>query len=154
MALAAAQVVDAVAARIKGVGVTDSGERVYTSRAWPLKDLPAWRVVAEEEDIEALTMHTPALLQHVLRVAVQGNAEAVSDLDDNLNGLASQALSAIFSLTPPADALAALGGKVKSFVPVAIARDFAGEGQARLGQVKVTLQATFQTMSNAPDVLV
>jgi hypothetical protein len=52
MALAAAQVVDAVAARL--VPVVLSGGRVYTSRLWPLTEaeIPAWRVTAEDEEVE------------------------------------------------------------------------------------------------------
>ena len=50
MALAAAQVIDALAARLVPLAAT--GGRVYTSRAWPLTDLPAWRVTAEDEAVQ------------------------------------------------------------------------------------------------------
>lgn len=151
--LAGAQVVDAIASRIRGASVTGADDRVYTSRAWPLKVLPAWRVTAENEQIELLTMHGPGLEQHTLLIALNGIAEAVQDLDDVLNELACAALEAIFDEAPPPDALAAMASNLSSLSAVSIGRDLTAADQAKLGEVTVLLQAVFQTLSNEPRVL-
>ena len=69
MALASAQLIDAIAALLRGVsGWADS---VHTSRLWPLAeaDLPAWRVQAEDETVDAHGIGFPAKQQHELEVA-------------------------------------------------------------------------------------
>ena len=68
MPLAAAQIIDAIAARMTGLPL--AGARVFTSRAWPLAEdaLPAWRVLAANEDIEPTTVHPNARQEHRLQV--------------------------------------------------------------------------------------
>jgi hypothetical protein len=70
MALAAAQVVDALAARMTGLPLT--GSRVYTSRLWPVSEaeMPAWRLTAEDESIEA--QMADGTNQHLLVVQCEG----------------------------------------------------------------------------------
>ncbi len=97
MPLAAAQVVNAIATRITGLSL--AGVRVYTDRAWPLAEdaLPAWKVVAVDEDVDPQTIHAPVLEQHALQIELQGYAKAVAGLDDALHALASEALTALFT---------------------------------------------------------
>lgn len=154
MPLAAAQVVDALAARLSGLPL--AGTRVYTSRTWPLteKDLPAWRLFAVDEDIEPQTIHEPTPQRHALQVELHGHARAVEDLDDRLNDLASQALTAVFASPPPADDLALL--QVQHRVALSarrIERGMQSEGEASMGLVNITLRAEFMSMSNAPDTI-
>src|SRR4051812_5941361 len=99
MALAAAQVVDALAALL--VPVALSGGRVYTSRLWPLTEaeLPAWRVTAETEEVQPTTIHS-GVEQHLLSVEAKGYARATDNLDDSLHALAAAGLTALFAGTP------------------------------------------------------
>lgn len=152
MALASAQIIDAIAARLSGLPL--AGIRVYTSRAWPLSEagLPAWRVVAVDEDVEPLTVHRPAQQQHRLQVEVQGYARATADLDDALHALASEALTALLTLAPPADALAGLN--TVQFSLRRIERAMQPLGEASLGLITITLRADFRTASNAPDTII
>jgi hypothetical protein len=152
MPLASAQVVDAIAARISGLAL--AGTRVYTSRAWPLDEsqLPAWRVVAADEDIEPATVHVPALQKHRLQVELLGYCQAVADVDDALHALASQALTALFNAPGAPDALSAMTKVILTLRR--IERALQSEGAATLGLITVTLRAEFHTRSNAPDTLI
>jgi hypothetical protein len=153
MALASAQVVDALATRITGLAL--AGANVFTSRAWPLAegDLPAWKVVAADEDVEPMTVHPDALQKHTLQVELRGHAKAVDNIDDALHALAAQALTAIFDLTPPADALNTIASKLQVTLR-RIERDMQQQGQALLGLVVITLRVDFRTRASAPETLV
>jgi len=163
MALAAAQVIDAIAGRINGLPL--AGTDVFTSRAWPLTEeiLPAWRVVAEDEEIEAMTVHRKTPQKHDLEVTLRGFARAVANLDDALNALAAEVLTAIFAdvvvsdplADPPvvADALDQLANKLQISAR-RIERGYGTDGEAALGAVTVTLKAVFKTMSNAPETII
>lgn len=151
--LAAGQVIDALAGRISGLAL--AGSRVYTSRAWPLaeEDLPAWRVVAADEDVEPITVHPNAVQTHHLQAELRGVTRAAADLDESLHALTAQALAAIFSLEPPADALDAIAGKLQITLR-RIERNLAMEGEAAVGMVIVTLRVIFRTRASAPETLV
>lgn len=151
MPLASAQVVDALAARLSGQPL--AGTRVYTSRAWPLSEdaLPAWKVVAVDEDIEPQTVHSPTLQHHALQVELQGYAKAVANLDDALHALASEALTVIFNAPGAPDALSALTST--SINVRRIERALQKDGEAVLGLVTLTLRAEFRTRSNAPETI-
>jgi hypothetical protein len=150
MALAAAQVVDALAARITGLALT--GSRVHTSRAWPLKeaDLPAWRVYGDEEEVDTTTVHYPAFQEHALDIVLEGVTKAAANLDDALNALVLAALGAIFDTL----AHATLGLTNVTLSLLRIVRGMATEGEATVGKVSVFIRARFHTMQNAPEVLV
>ncbi len=153
MTLAAAQVIDAIAARITGLAL--AGPRVYTSRAWPLAvaDLPAWRVVAADEDVEPQMVHPDPVQQHALQVELRGHAHAVANLDDSLHAMAEQALAAVFALTPPVDALAAMKSKLQITLR-RLERAMQAEGEASVGLVLITLRVVFRTRASAPGTLV
>lgn len=163
MTLAAAQVIDAIATRITGLSI--AGSNVYTSRAWPLTEalLPAWRVVAGDEDVEPQTVHPNLLQQHTLQVELRGHAKATSDLDDALHALAEEVLTAVFRARvvtdpmaiPPtvADALDNLYGKLQVSLR-RIERVLQEEGEAVLGLIVVTLRVIFRTRASAPGTLV
>lgn len=152
MPLAAAQVVDAVAARITGLSL--AGPRVYTDRAWPLAEdaLPAWKVLAVDEDITPQTIHAPVLQQHVLQIELQGYAKAVSGLDDSLHALASEALTALFNTPGTPDLLSGLTSTV--ITTRRIERAMQKEGEAVLGLITITLRGEFRTISNAPNTII
>lgn len=152
--LAAAQVIHAISARLTGLPST--GARVFTSRAWPLaeKDLPAWRVVGPDEDIEPQTVHANALQEHRLQVELHGSVRATAALDDELNDMAAEALAPLFSTAPqvPPDALDGLKGKVQITLR-RIERKLATEGEAAVGLVLITVRAEFRTRASAPETL-
>lgn len=141
MALAAAQVVDALVARLLAVTVTSG--RVYPSRTWPLADadLPAWLVFVQDEPVELqgldgdMHMHTPV-------IACRAHAAATADLDDTLNALAAAGLAALFA--PPVPYALEL---------TAIERRMATLGEARLGTVTLLVRATFIARASAPETI-
>ena len=141
MALAAAQVIDAVAARISGA--TACGTNVFTSRAWPIGEeiLPASRVTAGSEQI------TPEGLgdligQHLLDIEVAFYVRAVANLDDAMHAIVAAALPAIFAVPVPYGL--ALQG---------IDREMAKEGEAAVGVITVRLQAMFYTLPSQPETI-
>lgn len=152
MPLACARIVDAIAARLKGNGITPAGVRVYTSRAWPLADdqLPAWRVTAEDEVIEQANIQWPHLNTHTLTVELEGIVRRVSDLDDGLHQMAETALRRLFS-----DREAAHLGVLRAPITLsAIARRLGTLDEAAIGAVTITLTARFSTQADRPDTLI
>lgn len=141
MALAAAQVIDAVAERL--VPLPATAGRVHTSRAWPISQdgLPAWRVTAEDEAVDDVMLD--GTNQHQLTVAVRGLVRAVADLDDELHALAAAALAALFA--PPAPYELQLTG---------IRRQMATEGESSVGVVTLLLRATYHVNPSAPEVII
>lgn len=153
--LAAAQVIHALAERLRQApAVLWAATQVHTSRAWPLSEaeLPAWKVVAAEEEVEPLTVHAPQLQDHSLSMQLQGYARAVNALDEQLHQLASQALAAVFGTPAAPDSLSALGGRVQLSLR-RIERALQAEGDAAHGLVQLTLRAQFRTAANAPDTI-
>jgi hypothetical protein len=154
MTLAAAQIVDAIAARISGLAL--AGDRIYTDRAWPIPEtsLPAGRVLAVDEDVEPTTVHGPALEQHVLQVELHALVRAVEAVDDAMHALAAEWLTAIFATTAvPADALFAIKTKLQVTLR-RIDRHMTKEGEAAVGLALITLRVVFRTRANAPETLV
>lgn len=141
MALAAAQVVDAVAALLVPMDATDG--RVYTSRTWPLTeaDLPAWRVIAQDERVDGATL-SGNLQQHTLQLDAQATARSVADLDDALHDLAAAGLTLLFAGTPP-----------YGLQLTGISRDLGAEGEAAVGRITLQMQATFFTSPLAPEII-
>lgn len=139
MALAAAQVVDALAARL--VPLAASAGRVYSSRAWPLTDLPAWRVTAEDEQVQQATLEP--WNQHELSINASGFARAVADLDDALHALAAGALALLFAAPVPYDMR--LTG---------ISRQLATDAEAAVGLVTLRLRCTFFVDPAAPETII
>ena len=141
MALAAAQVVDAVQALLAPVGLT--GGRVYTSRLWPLteSELPAGLVFATDEEIELQDIH--GLLQlHTLSIAARGYVRETQGLDDSLNSVAAAWLAALFAGSPP-----------YSLRCTGIQREMTNEFEAATGRVTLQLQAQYFTQPSAPETI-
>ncbi len=150
MALASAQAVDAVAALVRNA--SGMSARVHTGRTWPLEEseLPAWRVLAGAESIEAATIGFPAAQTHELDVEAQGYVRAVADLDDAMHALAENALKELFKTASTAS-LAPLNCAVQL---AAIRRDLVTEGEAALGRITLFLRVRFVTQSNSPQTIV
>lgn len=141
MTLAAATVVDAIAARL--VPMVATGGRVYTSRAWPLAlaGLPAWRVTAQDEIVQVQTMDG-AQQEHTLAVLAACTARATADLDDTLHALAASGLTLLFAGTVPYRLQLAR-----------ITRHLQDDDTAALGVVTLQLSATFYTAPAAPETI-
>jgi hypothetical protein len=140
MALAAAQVVDALAAKL--VPMPATAGRVYTSRTWPLTEalLPAWRVTAENESVEESDIH--GVNEHTLRINARAFVRVTADLDDALHALAASGLALLFAGNPP-HALQLEG----------IDRQLATEGEAALGAITLEMSATFLVDPSAPETI-
>ncbi len=141
MTLAAAQVVDTLAARLVGLPLT--GSRVYTDRLHPLTEaeLPAWRVVAETEDVEQAVIE--GMNVHRLAVVATGYVQAESSVDDAMHALAAQGLTALCALPAP-----------HGLQLVSIERNVTTEGEARLGSVRLTVSTQFYVRPEAPETIV
>lgn len=139
--LADAQVIDAIAQRMRGQPL--AGSRVYTSRVWPLTEaeLPAWRVIGGSTEV------TTAILtganEHLLSINAEGSVRAVADLDDRMHDLAEEALAALWATVPP-----------YGLELVGIERDMATEAEASVGRITLRLQARFYVDPAAPGNLI
>lgn len=140
MPLAAATVVDHIATRLRGA--TAAGQRVFTSRLWPITDaeLPAWRVVAGDEPVDYSTMS--GLNRHSLTVQVTGLVRATADVDDAMHALAAQAMPLIFTAPNP------YGLQLDR-----ISRDTPSDGEAALGAITLTVAATYYADPTAPETI-
>jgi hypothetical protein len=149
--LAAGQIVHAFATRLTGLPLAAS---VFTDRAWPLakEQLPAWKVLPHDEDVELGTIHKPAIEAHALQLELHGFVYAVSEIDDALAALSAEALTAIFSQTPPADALSDIRKKVQITL-TRIERTMTKEGEASMGLVLITLRVEFKTRADQPETI-
>lgn len=138
MTLAAAQVIDAVAARL--VPLVATGGRVYTSRAWPLDTLPAWRVTAGDEAIRPATMEP--LNEHSLPIEARGFVRATGDLDDALHALAASGLTLLFAPAVP-----------YGLTLEGINRQLSTDGEASVGVITLRLRATFWVDPAQPETI-
>ena len=141
MALAAAQAIDTLAARLVPLAATAG--RVYTSRAWPLADadLPAWRVVAADEACELVDLG--GLHRHTLQVDATALARVTADLDDSLHTLAASGLALLFAPTAP-----------YGLTLAGISRAITTEGEASVGAITLHLQAIFYSNPATPETIV
>lgn len=149
--LASGQVTHAIASRITGMA---SSARVSTDRAWPWAEeqLPAWRVMEVDEDVEPMTVHTPVMQQHQLQLELECSVRDVAGLDDTLRAQLAEALTAVFDTTPPADTLATLAPKLQISLR-RIERHMAKEAEAAVGRALITLRVGFQTYAHAPETI-
>jgi hypothetical protein len=140
MTLAAAQVINTLAARLAPMPATSG--RVYTSRLWPLTeaDLPAWRITAEGEQVEVAELE--GVNMHSLTVSAKAYARATADIDDVLDALASSGLALLYSATVP------YGLQLES-----IDRDLATEGEAAVGVITLTSRAIYFVAPGSPETI-
>ena len=140
MTLAAAQVINALAARLVPLAAT--GGRVYTSRAWPLDEasLPAWRVVAADEAVEVSGIDATNV--HRLDVDASAYALTRADLDDTLHALASGGLALLFAAPIP-----------YALQLTSISREITVEGEASVGRISLRATATYFVNPAQPDLI-
>lgn len=140
MALAAAQVIDALAARLAPLAA--SGGRVHTSRLWPLAeaDLPAWRITAADEVAEPSALEGVHL--HRLDVDAAAYVRATANVDDAMHALAAGGLALLFAAPVPYG-LSLLG----------VGREITTEGEASTGRITLRLQAQFYANPAQPETI-
>jgi hypothetical protein len=140
MALAAAQVVDALAARL--VPMVATAGRVYTSRAWPLADadLPAWLVTAEDEAVQPDTVEP--VNRHDLTVNATLYAKAAANLDDTLHNHAAAGLALLFAAPVP------YGLQLQR-----ISRRLGGDPEDARGAITLQLGAVFWAAPATPETI-
>jgi hypothetical protein len=139
MALAAAQVIDAVAAKLTPMVAT--GGRVYTSRGWPITTLPAWRVVAEDESVEPAAVEPFNL--HTLEIAASAYTRAASNLDDAMHALAATGLALLFAPTVP-----------YGLQLTGIRRQMTEDGEATTGILTLRLRCIFWVDPTTPETII
>lgn len=142
MTLAAAQVLDELAARVAPMPSLASALQTTREDGVTLVDLPAAWLWADDESAERVTMDVDihqVQLDGVLRLIV---ADAAA-LDDAMNAAASEAMALLFA-SPAPYALEWTGTR----------RVPATRGAARCGEITITWRATYHVDPAAPDVLV
>lgn len=142
MALAAAQVIDALAARIAPQSNLGTGG-VSTTRnhPWSEAELPACRVFAGDESIEVVDL-AGDLNQHTLEVSAEYTVRSVSAVDDAMHAQAAAGLPLLFAAPIPY-ALRLAG----------ITREMATEGEAAVGRITLQLETTFFAAPSAPETI-
>ena len=150
MALASAQVVTAVAALL-ATAVGMDADHVHPGRAWPLaeSELPAWKVLANDEEVEPTGPTFPALQKHELIVNAEGYVRATEDLYDALHDLGAAALKALFA----SKTTASLAPLKCSMALTRIAREPVQEGEAAMGRITLALRVRFHTFNNDPETI-
>jgi len=142
MALAAAQVIDAVAALIAPqAGLGSGGVKTSRNHPWAEADLPAVRVFANDEQVEQLTLDG-SINRHTLAISAQYATRAVSDVDDAMHSLAAAGLALLFAGSPP-----------HNLQLTQIEREMATEGEAAVGAITLQLQAIFHVAPAAPETI-
>jgi hypothetical protein len=141
MALAAAIVVDALAALLVGQALGPGGVTTDRLHPWAEADLPACKVLPADESCELADVG--GLYQHDLSVNAEYSARAVAALDDTLHGLAEAGLARLFAGVPP------YGLQLEG-----ISRSLATEGEAAVGRITLRLRCIYFVNPAAPGTIV
>lgn len=141
MSLAAAQVVAVIASRLNGATV--AAANVFTDRSWPLdaSQLPAWKVVAGDEEISRAVLGAQ-VHEDFFEIEAEARVHALSDIDQAMNAIVAEALPALFAAPVPYDL------ELKG-----IRRKPASEGQADIGLITLVLGAHFFFDAAAPETI-
>jgi hypothetical protein len=150
--LASRQIVNAIVAALVAAGTTAAG-RVYGSRAWPIAQFPAVRVVAGDEALDTADedITWPRQRTHTLQVDVHCVVQQAADPESAADALAVQVLQALEgSLT--AATLAPLPGV--ALAATRLARQAQADGEATTVETVITFEVLFGTASNDPTTLI
>lgn len=125
-------------------GLTTAGARVYQSRLHVLQaaNLPCLLVNTDDEQVDALSIHAPALLERQLTASIRCVAKSASDLDDTLDTMAKEVESVLGNTT--------LSGLAKTVTPTGIAVEMSDDLEKPVGVLTLTYQITYHTAANAP----
>lgn len=136
MSLAITQVKSAVITRLAGTATLVTGNRNH-----PLaeSDLPAWKVLQGDDDIE--TGAGGDIETHDAEIICAGYVRNVNDADAALDALAAAGLAAIHAVQASAFTVQTNG----------MSRRFVGEGEAAMGVIEIRLRSNFYTAPTAPE---
>jgi len=143
-----AQLRDAVAAAL--TGLSTSGDNVFASRVYPLRDseLPGLRVYTTTEELgEPGTIHPPTILDRRIEVLVEAVARKSAGMDDELDQMAKEIEVALGT------------GVTVGATPVDLAYtgctiELIGQDTPKpLGVARLTFEAAINTAAGTPDVL-
>lgn len=141
------QIREAIATAVTGLATTAA--RVFQSRVYPLErgtDLPGLLVYSLTETSEGGSLGAPRLMTRVLRVQVVAIAEALADLDDQLDQICKEVEVAL------AMPVAALAGIAKSITLVSTDIELKGTSVRPVGQAAMTYEVVYIAAEDAPDV--
>ena len=142
MAHARTQIRNAVIAALSGLPTT--GNRVYPGRSLPLDPEriggPGLLVYCGNEEVEAVTLHAPAVEEHALLIHLRGVAKASSNLEDVLDQIALETQPAITQALP-------------DMALIALQVDEDDTLEKPCGLITLTYRMKYHIAADAPDVL-
>ena len=141
------QIREAVATAVSGLATT--GARVFQARVYPMEragDLPGLLVFSLAETSEGTTLGAPRLMTRVLRLQVVAVAEAVADLEDQLDQICKEVEVALAMPVP------ALAGIAKTITLVSTDIELQGTSSRPVGQAAMTYEVVYIAAEDAPDV--
>ena len=136
------QLREAVATAV--TGLTTTGARVYQSRVYPLQttDLPCLVVTSDGDDIEYLTLNTPAQQQRETTIRIEAYVRGTADVDDTMDLISKEVEIAI------------AGMSTFKNITLRATRLEMDQGDQPIGKNTMIFKTDLYTVSNAPDVLI
>ena len=133
-----AQVIAALA------GLPTTGNRVYPGRSLPLDPEriggPGLLVYCGNEEVEAVTLHAPAVEEHALLIHLRGVAKASSNLEDVLDQIALEVQRAMAQQLPDTE-------------HIALQVDEDDTLEKPCGLITLTYRMKYHIAADAPDVM-
>lgn len=147
MSHARTQIRQAVVAML--TGNTAAGNRVFTSRVYPLDNpkLPALLVSTPQENMGNPSMQRPRTQQRTPQLVIEGYVKARGDIEAEADALAVQ-VEQIIGADP------ALGGRVKDTMLDSTVIRLSGDGETPVAIITLTFAVLYCTKENAPQTLV
>lgn len=130
-------------------GLATTGARVYESRVrvLPEANLPALRIYTDGDTAETLTLARPAAQIREIKLRIEAVARMTDNLDDTLDKMCSE-VETVMGNNPT------LSGKARDCVYSGTEIEMEQHGDRITGVARMTFNATLQTMSNTPDILI
>lgn len=130
-------------------GNTTAGNRVYSSRVYPLDEpkLPALLVFTPQDDMEKPSMQRPRTQHRNLQLVIEGYVKARGDIDVEADALALEVEELIGS--DPT-----LSGLAKDAMIVSTTTQLSGEGDKPVAVVTLTFVVLYCVKENALGILV
>lgn len=134
--------------------LTTTGANVFTERpeTFRIADnrLPALLVTLEGEELQALQMSFPPLIEHRLDVVLVGVAKAAADVHETLDAIYADVDAALFASTTTATLTARLKNLEWTRIdPIELDATL----EKPVGRIWMRLTATYHTAAGAPQTL-
>jgi len=125
-------------------GLPTTGNRVYPGRSLPLDPDrvggPGLLVYCGNEEVEAVTLHAPAIEEHALLLHLRGVAKASANLEDVLDQIALEVQRAMAQALPDMALIALQVGEDDTL-------------EKPCGLITLTYRMKYHVHADAPDVL-